>query len=81
MGGHLDITGCNQANKHGTGNGVENAWMVGPLSELLIGHKFESVYSLRAPEGTGFEAMDARGEGLIERPCIGAVYTVRTAGL
>lgn len=26
-------------------NGAEDAWLIGPLSELLTGHKFKSVYS------------------------------------
>lgn len=40
---------------------AEDAWLTGPLVELCIAHKIQTVHPLDCPKGTGLKAMDERG--------------------
>lgn len=54
-------------------NGVVDADLASHLVKLLTGHETESVHPLDDSEGAGHKAMYAGGEGLAERPWLGAV--------
>lgn len=47
------------------GDGVEDVSLTGPPVDLFIGHyRIRLVNFIDGPEGVGFKAMDAVGEGL-----------------
>lgn len=62
--------GRDRACKHG----VKDVRLAGLSVELLFGERIVPVHSrLDDPEGAGFEAIVAGGEGLAERQCLSAV--------